>query len=471
MIAAAVLAACGAGGDGQTTVASGGTGGTGIAYGSVTGFGSVIVNGVKFHTANATVTVDGEPGPDETTDPRRGLSEGMVIRVEGTIDPTGTTGTAARVTYGDDVEGPISHLLDIDTHTRQATVLGQTVIVDTQTVFRGTSLAELAVGNVVEVSGLVDDQDRIHATYIEKKADAFAPGMELDVKGTIGSLDESTETFRIGSLTVSYASADTDDLPGGAPANALFVEVKGTSFGPGGELVATKVERDVEGIADYYAGEAEIEGFVTAVSGPNSFVIGNQPFMTTGATSYKGGVATDVVVGAKLEVEGRLVNGVLMAEEVEFRDSIKLESAVAAVDSEGSLTLKGLPGITVGRNDLTRVEGYASGAEIAADDLVKIRARIRGGDLVASKIEAVDPDPEKTKVELQGPVSAIDGSALVIVGVRVDTAGTRFSDADERPVTSEQFFAALSLNELVEVEGELAPDGVAVLWKEVELKE
>lgn len=465
IVAAASLAACG-GATGGGDVASGGTGGTGISYGSVSGFGSVIVNGVRFNTSNATVTVNGQPGPDETTDPYRGLAVGMVVKVDGSFDPTGTTGTATQVTYSHNVKGPIDQLVPIDASTRQATVLGQTVIMDGQTRFEGTTLADLAVGNVVEVSGFVDDQGRIRATYVETKADAFA---SFEVKGTITGLNAGAKSFQIGSLTVDYASAAID-VPGGVLANGLFVEVNGSSFGPGGELIATEVELEVEGIGDHNADEAEIEGFVTAVNGPSSFVIGNQPFVTTATTVFKGGLVTDVAVGVKLEVEGRFVNGVLTAEEVEFRDSIKLESAVATVPGDGSLTLKGLPGITVRWNELTRVEGFASASAIAANDLVKIRARVSGEELIATEIEKGEPDPDGVEVELQGPVEAIERPVLVILGVRVDTSGARFFGADERTVTEQQFFDALSVDDLAEVEGKLQPDGT-VLWKEAELED
>lgn len=233
IVAAVGIAACG-GAAGGGDVASGGTGGTGISYGSVSGFGSVIVNGVRFNTSNATVSVNGQPGPDEATDPYRGLAVGMVVKVEGLFDPAGTTGTAIQVSYAHNVKGPIDQLVPIDATTRQATVLGQTVIMDGQTRFEGTALADLSPGNVVEVSGLVDDRGRIRATYVAKKADAFASGMEIEVKGTITGLDDGTKTFRIGSLAVRYASAAIH-VPGGVLANGLFVEVSGSEFAQGGE--------------------------------------------------------------------------------------------------------------------------------------------------------------------------------------------------------------------------------------------
>jgi len=104
-------------------------------------------------------------------------------------------------------------------------VLGQTVILDVnQTHFENTTFDTLAAGNVIEVSGLLDDAGQIQATFVEKKADSFIPGTEIEVKGTIKNLDNVAKTFQINALTVDYASAT--ELPSGGPANDQYVEVK-----------------------------------------------------------------------------------------------------------------------------------------------------------------------------------------------------------------------------------------------------
>ena len=45
-------------GDASPTIDEGGTPGRGISVGTITGFGSVIVNGVEFDTDNAVITVE-----------------------------------------------------------------------------------------------------------------------------------------------------------------------------------------------------------------------------------------------------------------------------------------------------------------------------------------------------------------------------------------------------------------------------
>lgn len=307
MTASALLmvAACGGGGG---TVASGGTGGTGISSGTVTAFGSVFVNGVEFSTTSSSVTENGASGPDETTDPHRGLKVGMVVEVEGSFDDNGTTGTSADITYKDNLEGPIYSISG--TTTKTAVILGQTVIMDSQTAIEpaGTLLNSLAPGDFVEVSGLVDDTGSIRATYVEVKT----PGV-MEVKGTIKSLDTTAKTFQINALTVNYSSAT---LSTGVPANGQYVEVKGTSSDGGVTLTATEVDIDDDTLGATDAGKVEMEGFVTGVTSPTQFKVGTQAVQTTASTVFEG--AGSIVLGTKVEVEGPLAGGVLTATKVSF---------------------------------------------------------------------------------------------------------------------------------------------------------
>ena len=92
MMLAVALASCGGGGGG---LADGGIGGTGISRGSVTSFGSIVVNGQRFDTASAGFELDG------LTDTEQALRIGYVTRVEADFDDA----TARTVHFTPDVVG------------------------------------------------------------------------------------------------------------------------------------------------------------------------------------------------------------------------------------------------------------------------------------------------------------------------------------------------------------------------------
>jgi len=302
----------------------GGIGGSGIiSVGAITALGSVVVNGAEFDTSNAEIIVEGEIigiGDDIVLD---NLDIGMVVTVEGTGNEDDENLVADRVIYNDNVEGPVQSITDVSETRKDIVVLGQTVVLNTVTVFKETTFEDIAENDVVEVSGLSDYTGDIWATFLEKtEVDRF------EVTGFVESLDDPVqETFKINALTVDYSSADTSGLPGGVPANGLLVEVEGTLNGLVMEADAIELGDELE---EEDADEIEVTGFVTDVASAFEFTVGNQVVRTDADTEFVDGTADDIVLGQKLEAEGTLEDGILFAEEIEFwePDQIEVEGLV-----------------------------------------------------------------------------------------------------------------------------------------------
>ena len=242
LLLASAIAGCGGGYGGSDGADGGGTniggatagiGRTGIAVGPISTFGSVVVNGVHFNTDSATFTVNDAAGTQSD------LSVGQIVVILGTIDDDGTTGTADSVSFDETVTGPVEA---IDVAGNQLVVLGQTVLVSPDTSFDDdfspASLEGVSVGQIVEVSGQIDADGNIVATRIEPKP----VGTQFEVHGTVSNHDATNMRFDINDLDVDYSTAMLDDFPGGQISEDDFVEAKGMTLGPGGELEATEVE-------------------------------------------------------------------------------------------------------------------------------------------------------------------------------------------------------------------------------------
>ncbi len=341
-----LLNSCGGGGGGFS--AGGGIDGTGImSAGVVSAFGSIVVNGTEFDTSEATIIINGAEvgvGDDFVLDE---LAIGMVVKVEGRIKEDGSA-VADRVNYSTNVNGPVESVSGTDpiTNEKEIVVLGQTVVVNFITKFKPDSLGFDTIANddVVEVSGYFDDTGVIRATFIEKTGN-FSSGSIVEVTGFVTNLDTGLDTFEINGLTVNYASI-AGDLPEGIPAADLFVEVEGTLDTPGGEMFATNIE-----LADELDGEdgdeLEIMGFVTEIISDNDiikFKIGNRQVHAQADLElvvYVDGLPDDIVPGQKLEAEGTLEGGILIAHEIEFwkPDQIEVEGLVCCIVSDSQFTV------------------------------------------------------------------------------------------------------------------------------------
>ncbi|MBI2780070.1 MAG: hypothetical protein HYX62_09880 [Gammaproteobacteria bacterium] len=304
------LVSCGGGAGGG--LAGGGIGGTGVSQGPVTGFGSVFVNGIEFATERAEIEVEGQTSGITQAD----LGVGMVVRVEWEKDASGKY-TAKRIKYADDVQGPVEGITIIPAvPSGTFTVLGQTIKVDALTVFSGTTeFAGLAGGQIVEVSGLREANGEIRATRVEVKTGTT----EVELKGVVSSLNNPPGTFTIGATTVNYSG-----LPGGVLPSVVIsgvcVEVKGTANGSG--ITATSIEIDdscsLGGIKN--GEEVEIEGFVTGLPGDTFSVNGVAVSVASLPDSgYENGIKTNLANNVRVEVEGKITNGVLLAQKVKFK--------------------------------------------------------------------------------------------------------------------------------------------------------
>lgn len=319
---------------------SGGIGGSGIIIrGSITEFGSIIVNRAEIDISNALIIVDGEIkgfGDDVALD---NLDIGRIVTVKGTGGGDNDDIVAEQVKYNDDVEGPAESIRDSGPGTKIIVVLGQTVIVNALTKFKGTTFGAVAEDDVVEVSGLIDDNGAIWATFVEKTGE-FEPDLVVEVKGIVKNLKSKFQTFEINNLTVDYSRADTSSLPFGVPTEGVFVEVEGTLDASGGEMMATEIEPEDE-IGSNDADEIEITGFVTDFVSASAFTVGSQAVQTDANTEYVDGEPGDIATGVKLEVEGSLVNGILFAGEVEFwePDQLEVEGVVTNIVSVSEFTV------------------------------------------------------------------------------------------------------------------------------------
>ncbi len=453
---ALALAACGGGGSDSGggidgTGGGGGVDGTGMAFGTITGFGSVFVNGIEFSTSNSTIRLD------DNSVSQADLRVGMVVRVDGSIDNR----TAATITVDDAVKGRVENVLDAN----RLVVMGQTVLIDNQTrVANGAP----AINDYVEVHGLPSADGVVTAGYIERKTTPATP--PFVVKGFARNHDTTARTFVVGTLTVNYAAATVNDMPAGSW-NGLVIDAKGSTCAGQpvcGTLTASKVEPG--GAVVVNIAKAEVEGFVSSLNA-NGFVIGSQTVVIGSGTLFEGGLREDILVGSKLEAEGPISNGVLNAVKVSFRDNLRFEADVASVNTaNGTLTLAGLPGITVQVSSLTEFDNVGSLAGLAAPNHVRIKARPGANNSILALELELRSTSSDSRVILQGPVAAATGNTLTILGVAVDTSAiSQFRDIADAAISRAAFLAAATPGTLVKARGDHSGGGVA--WSEIELED
>ncbi|MDH5212825.1 MAG: DUF5666 domain-containing protein [Gammaproteobacteria bacterium] len=469
-----VLAACGGSGSdappgNNAPPPVGGIGRTGVAFGPISTFGSIVVNGVRYDTSSATFTVDDSPGSESD------LRVGHVVLVKGEIDDNLTTGTAQEVSFNENVKGPIQ---SIDLAMNRLVVLGQTVIISPETSFddniQPASLAGLIVGDIVEVSGQTTSDGSVVATRIEKKP----VGTSFEVHGVVSNLDAANSRFSINALAVDYSAAVLDNFPGGQISNGDFVEAKGTALDGSGALVASRVEFEGGVITGANGDYVEIEGFITRFVSAQDFDVSGVSVITNGSTVFEGGVAADLGLNVKVEVDGTLnSSGIIIAEKVDIRraKAVRVTALVDSVNAAGNSLV--MLGITFNVDALTRLEDKSSAdvdpltiGDLNAGDYLEIRGSelpAGSGQIAAAILEREDID---SRTILQGFVETVSDPSFTILGVSITTNGsTAFRDTDDSIITAAEFFNRVSAGSLVKASG-TETSSMAITADEVEFE-
>lgn len=303
MAVTAGLTACGGGGGGDTSAGSGGTTDqTTLSSGVITAFGSVFVNGHRFHTGSARV-IDDDTGA--VTTGATGLEVGMVVDVRhrgrggddeaeadelhvhplvrGFVDAADTTagtltvmGQKVQLTSGthfSDRRACVSAATSPCTPITTADGLAATTVA-------GTATSTVSAGNYVTVHGFLFDGagTDIVATLVSV---GDVPSGNSPAKFKVEGVVTVTPTaVTIGSLTIDLSKANCRAGGSQASCATAFTTGQVVSAGsalapaaPATVLVADFARRAGKLPVETAGATVELEGVVSSISGTTTFVV------------------------------------------------------------------------------------------------------------------------------------------------------------------------------------------------------
>jgi hypothetical protein len=408
VLAAVTVAACGGGGSDPPS-GSGAT--TAVSLGTVTGFGSVIVDGVAYDDRSAKASVDTEDGaPDDN----RGTVE-IKLGQRVIVVSSGDDGSARIVTIrvSAEVVGRVTAT------SPDLVIAGQTVKVNSDpaagpvTVYEGYgSAADIQVGDRAEVHGVpktVDGKWVIQASRIERK-----PSFEawVRVAGVVSDLASDGKSFKLGGLTVNVGDTTRIAPRGATLADGRRVVVWSTGAQVGNTINASFIRLRVGEQQD--ATEFRIAGPISECTPPcaGSFKVGGVLVDATGA-SFVGGSAADLANGKWVGIRGTLdATGTKVAatrvivRRGEGLPEVSLRGAITDYVDAQNFKVRGVPVTT----DASTVIDSSCPSPLANGTLVEVEGRIDDFRVLAKEIEC-GRAVEGVIVEAKGLVSRLDTTA------------------------------------------------------------
>jgi hypothetical protein len=448
------LFACSGGGG----IGFAGIGGSGfISSGSITGFGSVFVNGVEFDTSSTTFNID-----DSGSGSQDDLAVGMIVTVNGTVNADGVTGTATSISFDDQLQGPVSNLSapDPDGENRTFTILGTTVRISAiDTVFDVTSSLNATPFDFdsimnsywTEISGFFNAAGELVATRVELNATAFDTSNVTELKGTVTGFTDNSTPFGLAGLSginIDASAATIEDLPNGL-SDGISVEVKGTCSDPAcNTLSATRVEGQ-NNFDD--ADKISIEGLVTNFVDNSNFKVNGISVDASNASLQPTSLA--LREGARVEVEGPISNNTIQALTVELRGGdAKVHATISSVDpaTGNFIVTVNAQAIAITVTTATLMKG-----SVAVSNFVRIRGLENdSGGITATRVEVRDDDDVIVQGNLQ---SFIADSTIQVLGVsfivnyNAGTGETEFEDTADVEITQDQFITLAPVGTLIKV--------------------
>jgi hypothetical protein len=462
--AAAVLSACGGGGgtdapNGTVTPVQP-TSLNQVVLGTVTGFGSVIIEGVKYDDSVASVKVE-----DDSASPRNDVPSAVKLgmKVEVQADDNGRANT---LKISPELFGKIA----AGSRTADGFVVaGQTVkvsVVATQTtavtVFEGVAnLAGLADGDFVEVHGARDGSGNIVATRVERKDPSAAAAIR--VTGTVSGFNSADKTFTVGGLIVKFDTATRMNPVGATIANGQRVAVWSDTPIAGNQLTAKSLSVRASGLANNDL--ARLGGVITDLNVPaKTFKLDGVDVDATRA-QFDNGTLSDLANGRRVRVAGTFAASKVTADRIKFvKDQgdakVELTGVITDFVSVSSFKVRGVP-IDASALSVQFKNGNAS--NLANGVLVKIEGN--AGSMVSpSELEFVTANDSRA-AGFAGSISELSATGFKLSGVDIRlTPNTRYENNDV-PAT----FAALANAKFVKVKG--AFSGTVFVAAEVEVED
>jgi hypothetical protein len=381
--------------------------------GTVTGFGSVIIDGVRFDDSMTVAQVEADPSTP-TGVRVRDLRLGQTATVSFTEE--GGTRMATAVTVAAEVVGLVD---SVDVANRKLVVAAQDVRVNIDpaagpvTVLDGfAGLAGIPVGTRVEVHGMprtdeVTGKPFVQATRIERKGDGQT---FVRVAGVVSAL--GANTFRIGDLVVGYSSA-TRVTPASTPlADGQRVAVWSDVPVAGTSLVAKAIRvLRVPG-----TGTVALSGPVDCGTTTCTTTFKVDGFTVDAASArFLRGTAANLANGVFVRVRGTTDESTarIVASTVAFRDSgepeIELRGVVSAykVAQTGTGATFSVRNVLVQTDAATRIRNCAGA--LSDGFAVEVEGTPGAGAVAAREVKCL-PAMDQLSSELRGTIGTASPS-------------------------------------------------------------
>ncbi|NDU85260.1 MAG: hypothetical protein G3H99_01420 [Ferrovum sp.] len=405
-----LLTACGGGG---TQVAGGvGTGGTGVVAGTVTGFGSLIMDGTAFNSATPHYLSESLTSVDATVS---AIKVPLGAQLDIQLD---SQGNPSAVLIDPELVGSVSA---ISLATNSFTVNGMTVVVNSSTSVTVPETYFLGYSNGL-LSISVGDQVLVHGTpavtaggmpYIQASLVRLKPVINsvTRVTGEVSNLDIAHKTFQVNGISFSYTgstiwsslvpnySTTPNTLSNGQWVNVWSVAPQSPSPQVAGAIQVYSFAGS--------AGTVTLSGLVSQWSG-SQFQVAGCPILLSanlaGTTLLSDGEYV-TVSGTVNSASGAITAQKILPYAPAINGAISLSGTITEFITSANFSVRGVSVVTNTATQVVNSNGSPQSlSTLVEDDFISVTGSIVGNTVLASQITVYSAPPVNEVVDYIGTV-------------------------------------------------------------------
>jgi len=391
-----------------------------IAYGPITQFGSIYVNGTKYEIDDAELEFVNNTKASE-------LSIGMMVQVQADWQQqTNGVLNARKVTFDHQIEGPINSVAHHGDITLLE-ILGTTVVVAGDTSIDRSIPSNFDVGAVVSVSGITDDKAQLLATYIALRSDVYREGQQVELENTVDSISVLDHMIHVNGMKVDVSQANWKQGNLETIEIAARVEIVGQYDADNNRIIAHQVRVKKNDLSLSKGNKFSVDTIVTRYKSIKQFRLNGYTANATEAEFLRG-EQENLHNGARIRATGHInADGIfeIITLRIKPKSNFAVKTKVSSINPlTGEISFLNLKAYTqpdtIYQSKLRAVNKYFSINDIAVGDWIEIQGAEEDGHLVISNLFALRNKPQMI---LKGHVHISDDRRLMILGVEIQPTG------------------------------------------------
>ncbi len=392
-----------------------------IAYGPITQFGSIYVNGTKYEIDDAELEFVNDTGRSE-------LSIGMMVQVQADWQQqTDGVFNAQKVTFDHQIEGPINTIARHGDVTF-LNILGTTVVVAGDTAIDRSIPYQFDMGSVVTVSGITNEKNQLVATYIALRSEVYREGQQVELESTVDSINATDQIIRLNGMDVDVSQARWKQGSLQTIGIAVRVEIVGQYDVATNRIIANQVRVKNNDLSLSKGNKLNVDTIVTDYKSLTQFRLNGYTANASEADILRGNHES-LRNGVRVRASGYInsdgifeVHTLRIKPNANFAAKIPVSSVNPITGEIGFLNLKAYAmSDTIYQSKLRAINKYFSINDIEVGDWIEIQGVEENGRLTIGNIFSLRNKPQTI---LKGHVSIDSNDRLLLLGIDVQPTGS-----------------------------------------------